>query len=262
VPPLTRTPPAAATFVGATTIEEVLDRLDAEIESAVRSGSRNAFFTCMYRLVTRRVRDGIHSGRFEDGPRMERLDVVFANRYLAALHAYQRNERTTECWRVTFEAARLGRLVILQHLLLGMNAHINLDLGIAAAEVAPGASLAALRRDFDEINRVLREMLDEVQDRLARVSPWMGLLDRVGARTDEAICSFCISGARDLAWRWAERFAVVSPAELSAEVGVLDGAVTLLSVPIRRPTPLVATALAVVRLRERSDIAEVVAAMS
>jgi hypothetical protein len=49
---------------------------------------------------------------------------------------------------------------------------------------------------------------------------------------------------------------------LSAEVGILDGAVTLLSVPIRRPTPLVASALLAVRLRETSDIAEVVAALT
>jgi hypothetical protein len=253
---------AGTAFVGARTIQEVLDRLDAEIEAAVRSRSRNAFFSCLYRSVTRRVLDGIHSGRFEDGPRMERLDVVFANRYLAALHAYQRNEETSRCWQVTFDAARLGRLVILQHLLLGMNAHINLDLGIAAAEVAPGASLTALRRDFDEINRLLSEMLDDVQDRLAGVSPWIGLLDRVGARSDETICSFCITGARDLAWRWAERFAVAPRHVLSAEVGILDGAVTLLSVPIRRPTPLVASALLAVRLRETSDIAEVVAALT
>jgi hypothetical protein len=261
VPPLTQTTAPASAFVGARTIEEVLDRLDAEIDDAVRSGSRNAFFTCLYRSVTRRVLDGIRSGRFEDGPRMERLDVVFANRYLEALHAYQRNERTTESWQVTFDAARRGRLAILQHLLLGMNAHINLDLGIAAAQVAPGASLPALRRDFDEINRLLSEMLDDVQDRLARVSPWMGLLDRVGARSDEAICSFCIAGARDLAWKWAERFVVVSATELNAEMDLLDEAVTLLSVPIRRPTLLVATALAVVRMRERSDIAEVVKAL-
>jgi hypothetical protein len=252
---------AGDAFVGARTIEEVLDRLDAEIEADVRSGSRNAFFSCLYRSVTRRVLDGIHSGRFEDGPRMARFDAVFANRYLAALHAYQRNERTSRSWQVAFDAARRGRLAILQHLLLGMNAHINLDLAIAAAEIAPGASLPALRRDFDEISRLLSEMLDDVQDRLARVSPWMGLLDRVGARSDETICSFCISGARDLAWRWAERFAVAPASALSAEVGVLDGAVTLLSVPIRRPTPLVASALLVVRLRERSDIAEVVAAL-
>ena len=122
--------------------------------------------------------------------------------------------------------------------------------------------VVALQRDFDEITRLLSEMLDDVQDRLARVSPWMGILDRLGARSDEEICTFCISGARDLAWRWAERFAGLQPTALNAELNGLDQVVTLLSTPIRRPAPLLATALAVVRVRETSDVAKVVAALT
>ena len=45
--------------------------------------------------------------------------------------------------------------VILQHLLLGINAHINLDLGIAAVETSPGNQLAPLKNDFDMINKLL-----------------------------------------------------------------------------------------------------------
>src|SRR5215217_2934261 len=114
------------TVSAARSIQEVLDRLDAEIEIAVRNGSRTAYFACLYRGVTQRVLDGIRAGRFQDGPRMERLDVAFANRYLAAIGAYRRNEHASRSWQLAFEAARLRRLVILQHLLLGMNAHINL----------------------------------------------------------------------------------------------------------------------------------------
>ena len=42
------------------------------------------------------------------------------------------------CWQVAFERGRTGDHVILQHLLLGINAHVNLDLAVAAAEIAPG----------------------------------------------------------------------------------------------------------------------------
>ena len=249
-------------FTESRSITEVLDRLDAEIERSVAARSRNAYFACLYRGVTQRVADGIAAGRFQDGPRMERLDVVFADRYLAALHAYGRNQAASRSWRAAFDAARLGRLVILQHLLLGMNAHINLDLGIAAARVAPGASIGALKRDFDEISRLLGEMLDDVQRRIGRVSPWMGLLDRVGGRSDEEICTFCLSGSRDLAWRWARRFAVAPKRTLDAEIGALDQTVALLAVPIRSPSPLVAAALGMVRARETGDVAKVVTALS
>jgi hypothetical protein len=250
------------TFVATRSIDEVLDRLDAEIEVAVRAGNRNAYFTCLYRSVTQRVLDGIRAGRFEDPARMQRLDVVFANRYLAAYHAYQRQQRASESWMTAFDASRQARLVILQHLLLGMNAHINLDLGLAAAEVAPGADLPKLRRDFHEISVLLGEMLDDVQRRIARVSPWLGVLDFVGARKDEMIFSFGLSGARDLAWKSAERFAALPRHQWDGEERRLDRTVLLLALPIRRPTPLVATALTVVRARESSDVAAVARALT
>lgn len=251
-----------AAFVKPRSIKEVLDRLDAEIEVAVREGSRAAYFACLYRGVTQRVAEGIQAGRFRDGPRMERLDVVFANRYLAAIHAHRTAQALTRSWQLTFEAARLNRLVILQHLLLGMNAHINLDLGIAAAQTAPGSALLALKHDFDEISRLLGEMLDDVQSRIARVSPWMGLLDRAGGRSDEEICSFCLGGSRDLAWRWAQRFAAVPRAAVPQEVECLDRVVALLTRPIQRPAPAVAAALTLVRARESSNVARVVAALA
>lgn len=253
--------PVAESFAPPSTIAEVLVRLDGAVESAVRADSPSAYFACLYRGVTRRVADDIEAGRFEDPGRMERLDVIFANRYLAALHAYERNAPTTASWRLAFDAARSGKLSILQHLLLGMNAHINLDLGIAAAQVAPGASLPALRRDFHEISLLLGEMLDDVQHRLGHVSPWLWLLDIVGGRSDEEICTFCLGGARDLAWRWAERFAVHPDPSACPDIDTLDQAVALLGAPIRRPTPLIGAALTLVRSRETNDVARVVAAL-
>src|SRR5690606_9901383 len=127
------------------------------------------YFAVLYRRVTARVDDGIRQGRFEDGARMERLDVVFANRYLDALARYRAGEATTRSWAVAFRAAETWNPLVLQHLLLGMNAHINLDLGIAAAETAPGAALPGLERDFHEITTLLGEMLDDVQDRIGRI---------------------------------------------------------------------------------------------
>jgi hypothetical protein len=143
-----------------------------------------------------------------------------------------------------------------------MNAHINLDLGIAAAQVAPGSALPPLKHDFDEISRLLGEMLDDVQGRLARVSPWMSILDRVGGRSDENICSFCLGGSRDLAWHWAQRFAGLTPDTVPDAVDRLDRAVAILTLPIQRPAPMLATALMAVRARETGDVAKIVAALS
>ena len=83
---------------------------------------------------------------------MERLDVIFANRYLEAFEQYRSNQATTRSWRLTFETSKHWWPIGLQHLLLGMSAHINLDLGVAAARTSPGDTLAGLKDDFNKIN--------------------------------------------------------------------------------------------------------------
>jgi hypothetical protein len=253
---------APGAFIPAATIGEVVSRLDAVIARARRENSRLGLFACLYRSVTVRVAQGITAGRFQDGPRMERLDVIFANRYLAALEAYQAGRSPTRSWQVSFDAARGGNLLILQHLLLGINAHINLDLGVAAAQTAPGAQINALKHDFDEISNLLGEMLNEVQDRIARVSPWMGILDRLGMRTDEEICTFCLGGSRDLAWKWAQRFATVDRGRVPQEIEALDAVVAVMARAIHKPHFWLRPVLAAVRLREPGDVGRILDALS
>src|SRR5215204_4840384 len=153
------------------TIDEVIEHLDDLIAHARRAKSRLGYFAALYRKVTIKVKEGILAGRFEDAARMERLDVMFANRYLDALERYRRGEEPGKCWRTSFRAAESWHPIVLQHLLLGINAHINLDLGVAAAQISPGGQLAGLRRDFDSINDILGAMLDDLEDCLWLVSP-------------------------------------------------------------------------------------------
>ena len=65
-------------------IDEILERLRAVVAWATEQDSRLGYFAAMYRRVTQEVKEAIHEGKFEDGPRMTRLDVIFAERYLAA----------------------------------------------------------------------------------------------------------------------------------------------------------------------------------
>ena len=79
-------------FVPASDIDDVITRLDVLIDGFQSGGSRLGYFPALYRKVTFAVRNGIASGRFQDGPRMARLDTVFANRYLEAIAAWQAGE--------------------------------------------------------------------------------------------------------------------------------------------------------------------------
>ena len=70
------------------TIDEVIEQLEAIIQAAISNNDPKGYFAALYQQVTIQVKKGITDGLFEDGPRMEQLDVVFANRYLEAYYAY------------------------------------------------------------------------------------------------------------------------------------------------------------------------------
>lgn len=200
------------------TIDEVLERMDAIVAECRAGDSRAAYFAVLYRRVTRRIKEGIERGEFEDNARMERLDVLFALRYFEAYDAYRQGLPLTQCWQVALQTADTSSPVILQHLLLGINAHINLDLGIAAVQTAGQQALEGLQSDFDGINRILAELVDGVKAKLGKASPAFGWLMPIARQFDEKLVNFSIGVAREGAWRFACKLHVhPNPSQLIAE---------------------------------------------
>ena len=72
-----------------TSISDVLARLKTIIEWARANNSPLGYFPVVYHLMTEAVQRGIETGVFDDSPRMEKLDVVFAQRYFDAFDAWQ-----------------------------------------------------------------------------------------------------------------------------------------------------------------------------
>lgn len=187
-------------------IEEVLIRMDQIVSACQKQESRIGYFAILYRQVTRRVRDGILAGEFEDNPRMEKLDILFAKRFIDAYERWISGQKTTESWRLAFEASKNSNHLILQHLFLGINAHINLDLGIAASETMDGKELQEIKGDFDKINSVLSELVDGVKANISIVSPIFGWLIPLAKGKDEMLLNFSIQVARDGAWKYAGEY--------------------------------------------------------
>jgi hypothetical protein len=250
-------------FTPATSIDEVLTALDAIVDRAYEERDRSGYFAALYRTVTAAVKTGIAVGSFQDGPRMERLDVVFANRYLDALHRYRSSQPLSRCWRAAFDALTHRRVVIIQHLLLGMNAHINLDLGAAAAEVCPGESIAGLEHDFNLINTVLASLETGVEQEVCSLSPWIDRLDHIDPRAGKVVANFSIQRARECSWRTAQRLAVLSGAERDAAIAEIDADVALLARLVERPVGVAINVnLVLVRLREVWDVRRVIETLS
>lgn len=246
----------------AQTIDQVIVQLDEIIATAIQQQSRIGLFAALYRQVTLRVRQGIAAGAFQDGPRMERLDVIFANRYLAALAAWQANGTPSQCWAYAFDATRRTDLIILQHLLLGINAHINLDLGIAAAQTSPGAAILGLHDDFNRINAILGALTDSVKLVVAEFSPLIHLLDQVGSSVEDELVNFSMTIARDDAWQHAQLLAALPEALHASTISVLDDKATFLARLVAEPGRVLTLVLDAIHLRESTDIPAIIRALN
>jgi hypothetical protein len=192
------------------TIEEVIARLERIIDEALRGRKRIGYFAALYERVTSNVRRALVAGDvFRDNPRMERFDVIFADRFLAAWDAYSEGREPTAAWRVAFSILDDPGPLVVQHLMLAMNAHINLDLGVAAATVAPTPQeLQSLKPDFMTINEILGRLLGVVELELGQICPRFANAQRLtffAPHLEDRLFGFGMGAARDLAWLFAEQ---------------------------------------------------------
>ncbi len=194
---------------------------------------------------------------------MERFVAAFAERYLGAYRAWRAGRPISASWELAFDTASARLPVIVQHLVLGMNAHINFDLGIVVAELGRGApaGIDALRSDFELINDVLAEETDDSQANVNRVSPLMRCFDGLGLRTDEQLCRFSLELARREAWNAARRHVAAEPAERAAEIERCDRSVARLGRRFADPGGLLDVARTIVRAGELRSVPSVIDAL-
>ncbi len=242
-------------------INDVVSALNVIVQQSYDNASRLGYFAALYRRVTCAVRDGIAGGSFQNGPLMEQLDIVFASRYLDALAAFQAGGTTTRSWTIAFQGCSDAGLLILQQLLSGMNAHINLDLGIAAAQVSPGEQLPQLKPDFDEINAVLASLVGAVASEIAAVSPLIDDLEKIGLRSETSLVNFDITAARDAAWFNAVRLASEPSVLHETTIDGLDLAVSIEGRAILYP-PVGGEGLKVIQQAESKDVRLVIETLS
>lgn len=241
----------ASISIPATSIDDVIKQLSAIIEWSKQNNSRMGYFAALYRKVTIQVKKGIKDNFFDDGPRMERLDIIFANRYIHACYQYQTGQIPTQSWVRAFNETEHWWPIVLQHLLMGMNAHINLDLGIAAAETVPPEELPNLKGDFDKINKVLASLVGDVQRELAEIWFILGLLNRYLGSVEKGIINFSMEKARDAAWSFAETLSPLSEEHRQQEIVNKDQMIALFSNVISHPGFVGLIVTRIIRLGER-----------
>ncbi len=242
----------------AQTIDQVIAELEDILNECVRSKSRLGYFAALYHKVTCRVKEGILKGEFEDGARMERLDVLFANRYIHAYRQWKSGGQPTGSWQVAFEASKRRGVLVLQHLLVGINAHINLDLGIAAVETAAGSDIDALQKDFNSINTILAALTYEVVSDINRVSPLLSLMGFHATNYNAILIQFTISNARDGAWCFADDLAKKTGAVYDTCIAERDVTIRKLAEGLTCPSGLLKFTVWFIHLFEWRNPAKVI----
>ena len=203
-----------------------IDHMHALLEGWEKAGDQRCIFLGCYTQMTGNMLKAIQAGEFHDNAWVSGLLEHFADYYFNALQAYEQQiESTPAVWQIAFLATRDPQSHVLQHLMLGINAHINFDLVFALEDVlrSEWASLSPGQRqqryeDHCHVNEIIASTVDAVQDSVVeRFAPMMELVDAGMGRLDEWLASRLISIYRDRVWQKAiERLQALDDSEREA----------------------------------------------
>jgi hypothetical protein len=235
-------------------VDDVIRRLDETLAWARAARSPIGFFAALYHQTTQAIKSSIQQGAFDHPQEVEQLDIAFASRYFAALTAFQGGGQPTRSWACAFDAARHWWPTTLQHLLIGMNAHINLDLGIAVASAVPAALLPAFQGDFDKVNSILGNLVPTVDSDLSIIWPLLRAINRYFSAEEQWCINLDMGDARARSWQLALTLSQLDAAARASAIDKLDARVAELSRFIRRPGLLLGGGLRIVRLGELGSV--------
>ncbi len=189
--------------------DDVIERMQAQIDTWEAQGDRRAIFLTCYTMMTRNMLAAVERGEFADPVWVGRLLDHFAEYYFVALEGYEARAAIPGPWRLAFEAAGEPGWNVIQHLLLGVNAHINYDLVLATCDLLdpewaamPESQRASRYQDYCLVNTIIAQTIDAVQDQvLERYSPGLDWIDRGLGRLDEWMIARLVSSWREEVWK-------------------------------------------------------------
>lgn len=187
----------------AQSVDDVRRMLQRCVDVAREENSAAGYFPLLYLWETEDIAAAADAGTFSSPDQLRSMIVAFSNRFFAAREQFRRNAPAAKAWSLAFNAARSSNLVVL-HLLLAINAHINVDLGVAAAETG------VLGDDFSRVDGILAQGVVRVQAKLNRTTPVLRVLDTLGGGFDEMLTIYSLKAARHQALELARRLSSTS----------------------------------------------------
>ncbi len=234
------------TEAGAAEVEGAASAMRRRL-AALPTGSALRPFLATYLRTTLAVGDAVAEGRFEDPAWVGRWDAVFADLYLTALDAHLADDAARAVprpWRLAF-AVPPGRHP-LQHVLVGVNAHVNFDLPqallavLSASELDDPGVMDRRRRDHERIDGVLAARVAAEDSELAASGP-RSLLDRVLTPLNRLASRRFLREARVKVWHNTLELAAAraaGPGVLAERVGELEVLAAARVADLVRPGPV------------------------
>jgi hypothetical protein len=189
-----------------------LIRMQSLLDQWEPLSDRRAIFLSCYSRMTRNLLTSLGKDVFHDPLWVKDLLEHFADYYFSALQTFDEDPLASPAvWQLTFSSMADASIRPVQHLMMGVNAHINYDLVLSLIDrLEPEwPALTESQRlhryaDHCQINEIIAHTIDEVQDEvLERYSPAMDLIDLAFGRLDEFLIARLISGWREQVWQQA-----------------------------------------------------------
>ena len=190
----------------------VIERMETLIKQWDDQSDQRAIFLRCYLMMTLNTLSAIDQHEFNDSVWVEHLLRRFAEYYFFALEAYEHNPTAAPpVWQLTHNSTQAADTLVLQKLLMGVNAHINYDLVFTLVELLEPewAELSESQRaeryaDHRYVNEIIARTIDAVQDTvLEPAMPVMDLIDKLLGPLDEMMLSRFITNWRDRVWNYA-----------------------------------------------------------
>lgn len=208
-------------------------------------GDLRGVFTTAYLHITQSIGAAIEEDSFKDTLWSQNYLICFANLYRKAFLNYEIDNiaGVPKSWRQAFDLAKNKKGFVIQHLLLGINAHINHDLALALHEVKIDPNRGNKYKDHTDINIILEKATDGLKQSVAeKYAPILKRLDQGFGTVDDQITNFSIPKAREHAWSMAIALAssqtdfekMILQKSLDEQAAVL--ARLILASPIQHPT--------------------------
>lgn len=197
------------------TLDAAIAKLEGIEQDLVAKGDNRAVFVSTYLMQTKATAQALQEpGRFEDPAFMNGLALRFVQYFLDAYDNYEagRRDQVPAPWLKAFDLATAKKTLVMEDLVLGINAHINYDL--PRALVVVGANTPAHERDFSNYNQLLSENIqpvkDAIVDRYAKEAfsvNLLGLADKVTLKLDDLVTDQTFAIMRNRAWEQSRRIA-------------------------------------------------------